>query len=148
LDLGLGFKIATIAARRSSGKSGQASITRCKSVGKCAAFCAVTSLVLHFPNVFEGGIRLLSGVMNVNHYHPITSHQRPINQSALSYWDKFGWTVSGVYGVNAATIVQSGERECIMLWHRKPANFIDFALPTGTIVQPIQCAYLAFLRVT
>jgi len=46
------------------------------------------------------------------------------------------------------TIVQSWERECTMLRHRNPANFIDFALPKGSIVQPIQCAYLAFLDVT
>jgi len=35
------------------------------------------------------------------------------------------------------SIVQSGEHECTMLWHRKLAIFIDFAPPRGSIVHPI-----------
>jgi len=45
------------------------------------------------------------------------------------------------------SIVQSGERECTMLRHRKPMKFINFALPTGTIVHSIHCVHIAFLAV-
>jgi hypothetical protein len=35
-----------------------------------------------------------------------------------------------------------------MLRHPNPLKINDFTLPKGTIVQPIHCAYPAFLNVT
>jgi len=37
----------------------------------------------------------------------------------------------------SSTIVQSNERLCTMLRHRKYPKIDDFALPKGTIVHPI-----------
>jgi len=48
---------------------------------------------------------------------------------------------------NVRSIVQSVNAECTMLRRRKPSILNDFALPTGTIVHSIHCAYIAFLAV-
>jgi len=44
-----------------------------------------------------------------------------------------GRTVSGVYGANTATIVQSGGPVCTMLCYRNPVNIGDFALRQGPL---------------
>jgi len=59
-----------------------------------------------------------------------------------------GRTVSRVYCANTSTIVQRDGPVCTMLRFRNHVNNCDFALPIGTIVHSIHCAYHAFLNVT
>ena len=48
---------------------------------------------------------------------------------------------------NVQSIVHGIQALCTMVRRRKPSIGNDFALPTGTVVHSIHCAYPAFLAV-